>query len=64
MQPGREVGRHEDMAQRYAFLGKNEVEVSDVVITVPILVCKWMPNVSFDPGFYLFLCICVIFLRV
>ncbi|KAH0644574.1 hypothetical protein KY284_032458 [Solanum tuberosum] len=33
-QPGRELALHDDRAQCYAFLGKNEAEVSDAMITV------------------------------
>jgi len=49
MQLGREVARVDELAECYAFLGKNEVEVLDVVITCTILVCDLMDNV-FDPG--------------
>ncbi|WMV49430.1 hypothetical protein MTR67_042815 [Solanum verrucosum] len=50
IQLGREVARHEDMAQCYAFSGKTEAEASDAVITCTILVCDRMTNVLFDPG--------------
>ncbi|KAH0652758.1 hypothetical protein KY289_030436 [Solanum tuberosum] len=49
-QPIREVPRQDDRAQCYAFLGKNEAEASDAVITRTILVCDRMANVLFDPG--------------
>ncbi|KAH0680945.1 hypothetical protein KY285_022559 [Solanum tuberosum] len=49
-QLGREVVRQEDKDQCYAFLGKNEAEASDAVITGSILVCDRMANVLFDPG--------------
>ncbi|KAH0665419.1 hypothetical protein KY285_026625 [Solanum tuberosum] len=48
VQPGREVARQDDMAQCYAFLGKNEAETSDAVITCTILVCDQMANVLID----------------
>ncbi|WMV41337.1 hypothetical protein MTR67_034722 [Solanum verrucosum] len=50
VQLGREVVRQDDRAQCYAFSGKNEKEVSDVVITGTILVCDRMANVLFDSG--------------
>ena len=40
----------DDRAQCYAFLGKNEVEASDAVITGTILVYDRIANVLFDPG--------------
>lgn len=50
MKPGREVPRVDDRSQYYAFPRKNEVEVSDVVIIVTMLVCGRMTIVLFDPG--------------
>ncbi|WMV59720.1 hypothetical protein MTR67_053105 [Solanum verrucosum] len=50
MQPGREVARHDDRAQCYAFPDNNEAEDSDKVIICTILVCDRMANVLFDPG--------------
>lgn len=38
------------MTYCYAFLGKYEARVSDVVITCTIPVCERMTNVLLDPG--------------
>lgn len=57
MQSGREVARHDDRAQCYAFSGKTEAEASNAVITCTILVCGMMANILFDLGstyFYVF----------
>lgn len=45
MQPGKKVVCQDDMAQCYAFSGKNEVEAFNVVIMDTILVCDRMANV-------------------
>ncbi|WMV27244.1 hypothetical protein MTR67_020629 [Solanum verrucosum] len=47
---GKEVARQDDRAWCYAFLGKNEAETSDAVITFTILVCDQMANMLFNPG--------------
>ncbi|WMV25986.1 hypothetical protein MTR67_019371 [Solanum verrucosum] len=50
VQPGKDVARQDDRAQFYAFSGKTEAEVSDVVITNTILVCDRMATTLFDSG--------------
>lgn len=40
----------DDRAQFYAFQGKNEAEMSDVIITTTFLVCDWTCNLLFDLG--------------
>lgn len=48
MKPGCEVTRQDDRAQYYDFLGGNEADVSDVVITNTIFVYDRMDNLLFD----------------
>ena len=42
------VARQYERSQCYAFSGKNEVDVSDAVITRTIFVCDWIANMLFD----------------
>ena len=50
MHPSKEVTRHDDKDQYYAFPSKTKAKASDAVITCTILVCDRMANVLFDSG--------------
>lgn len=51
MHLGREVVRHDDTAQCYAFSSKTKVEAFNTMITCTVLICDLTTNVLFDPGY-------------